>query len=268
MKIEVLVATMHQKDHSIVERMNIQTNCVVVNQSDKESYEQFELNENSVKFISNTERGLSRSRNTALKHASGDICIIADDDVIYYDDYARKVREAYKALPNADIIIFDVPKSDNLSQVKFGNDIMKFNFRKAMQINSVRITFKLASIKNKGISFNNIFGTGSIYSHGEENIFIKECWKKGLKIYYYPERIAEVNDHSSSWFNGYSREYFFNMGAVHYELFGEALYFLSATRLLLKKRNDLKEINIKQGMGAILAGKKDYKKRKRGTLDA
>ncbi len=268
MKVEVLVATMHQEDHSLIEKMNIQSDCVVINQGDKEDNEDFEANGNRVKFISNKERGLSRSRNVALEYASGDICIIADDDVLYYDDYASKVIEAYKKLPHADIIIFDVPKTSNLGESKFGKKTMKLSFIQSMRINSVRITFRLASIKAKKLKFNNIFGAGSIYSHGEENIFIKECIKKGLQIYYYPERIAEVDDGDSSWFNGYDKEYFFNIGAIHYKLFGKVLYFLSAVRLLFRKRKSLVDINIKQGICAIMAGKRDYKQRVKGERNA
>ena len=40
-KIEVLVAAMNQTDYSLLERMNIQTDAVVVNQANSDSMEEF-----------------------------------------------------------------------------------------------------------------------------------------------------------------------------------------------------------------------------------
>ena len=52
-------------------------------------------NNHKIKFISCDEKGLSKSRNKAINNATGDICIIADDDVTYSDDYIEKIRQAY-----------------------------------------------------------------------------------------------------------------------------------------------------------------------------
>lgn len=263
MKVEVLVATMHQKDHNLVEKMNIQTNAVVINQCDKDSYEEFEHNGNRIKFISNTQRGLSRSRNLALEKATEDVCIIADDDVVYEDEYEKMVKQAYEELPEADIIVFDIAYENEPNKSgKFGKDKFQMGYRRALQVNSVRITFKLNAIKDKNIRFNTLFGAGSIYNHGEENIFIKECIKKGLKIYYYPESIAILTSGDSTWFKGYDKKYFFDIGAIYYELFNN-LYLPFGIRLLLRRRNKLKGITVLSGIKAIMAGKKEYKYKKR-----
>jgi len=264
MKVEVLVATMHQSDHHILEKMNIQTDAVVVNQCEKEDYEEINFNGNKIKFISRTERGLSRSRNIALENATGDICIIADEDIIYENNYQETIKKAYENLPQADIIVFDIAYDNpQIIEMKFGTEQFKMGLRRAMQVNSVRITFKLNAILNNKIIFNSLFGAGSIYSHGEENIFIKECLKKGLAIYYYPQKIATVCSTTSTWFNGYNQKYFFDTGVIYYELFGGTLYLPFAIRLLLRKRKQLKDSTLIQNITAIVAGKKEYKRRKR-----
>lgn len=262
MKVEVLVATMHQKDHSLVEKMNIQTDAVIINQCDKEDYEEFENNEKKIKFISKKERGLSRSRNLALDNATGDVCIIADDDVVYQDGYEKMVKKAYEEIPQADIIVFDIAYEDIPEKSwKFGKEKLQMGYRRALQVNSVRITFKLNAIKNKNIRFNTLFGAGSIYNHGEENIFIKECLDKGLKIYYYPKTIASISSGDSTWFKGFDEKYFFDIGAIYYELFGN-LYLPFALKLLLKNKKKLKDITVGQGVKAVVEGKKEYKNKK------
>ena len=41
MTLQVLVATMHQTDHSLLEKMNIQSDAIVINQCDRNEIERF-----------------------------------------------------------------------------------------------------------------------------------------------------------------------------------------------------------------------------------
>ena len=51
-----------------------------------------------------------------------------------------------------------------------------------------------------GIYFNQCFGGGTEYSHGEDNLFLTDCLRKGLKIYAYPEYIAKLTEErKSTW---------------------------------------------------------------------
>ena len=99
MKLILLISCMHEKDHSIIERSNVQTDVVVVNQCDKDSVDEFDFKNKKgetchAKFINTTERGLSRSRNMAIRNAWGDVCLICDDDEWLSDDYADTIIKA------------------------------------------------------------------------------------------------------------------------------------------------------------------------------
>ena len=77
MTLTLLIACMHEKDTSIIQRSNVQTDVVVVNQCDHDSVEEFDfVNKKGkichAKFICTNERGLSRSRNMAIRNAWGD----------------------------------------------------------------------------------------------------------------------------------------------------------------------------------------------------
>ena len=80
MRIEALVATMHQNDYSVLDSLNIQSDAVVINQCDREGRHEFLYKNNNILWIDTKERGLSRSRNLALDNATADICIICDED--------------------------------------------------------------------------------------------------------------------------------------------------------------------------------------------
>ena len=75
MTLEVLVSTMYQKDYSLLDRMNIQTDAIVVNQCNENSIEKFEYKGHKIKWISLNERGVGLSRNTALMRSTADICL-------------------------------------------------------------------------------------------------------------------------------------------------------------------------------------------------
>ena len=67
MKIEVLMSAMHQTDFTLAYKSNVQSDLLIVNQCDKNDYSELTVGIHKWRMISTTERGLSKSRNMALK---------------------------------------------------------------------------------------------------------------------------------------------------------------------------------------------------------
>ena len=107
MSIEVLLSTMHQDDLSIIEKCNIRTSCLIVNQCNKNGYMEKDMPFGKCRMISTTDRGLSKSRNVALENSIADICVICDDDMKYINGYERIILGAFNELHDADIIVFN-----------------------------------------------------------------------------------------------------------------------------------------------------------------
>ncbi|GHH97716.1 glycosyltransferase [Neobacillus kokaensis] len=213
MKIEVLVSTMNQRDMSIVEKMNIFGDAIIINQSNFNDYIEINDNKKHVKMYSFNERGIGLSRNTALMRAMADICILADDDVVYHKDYINIILNAFEQNPNADLIIFNV-RSLNTDrsgpvEIKKCTSVNYFNF---MRYGAVNIAFKRESIIKANIFFSLLFGGGAKYSSGEDTLFLFECLRKGLKVFTNPAVIGTVSQESSTWFKGYNKKYFFDKG--------------------------------------------------------
>ena len=108
MKVQVLVASMNQKDHSLLDKMNIRSDAIVGNQCDYNSIEEFEFKGNKAIYLNFAERGVGLNRNNALMRATGDICLFADDDMVYVDDYVEKVKNMFALHPYADVIVFNL----------------------------------------------------------------------------------------------------------------------------------------------------------------
>ena len=219
MNIQVLIATMNQNDHSLLEKMNIQTDAIVGNQCDRNEVESFDYNNNSVKWLSFAEKGVGLNRNNALMRADADIIMFADDDMVFVDGYEKIVKEAYAKLPQADVIIFDLKYPETQRKRNPITKIEKLTAKTSMRFGAARISARLDSIRINGILFNLCFGGGTQFSNGEDSLFLMDCIKKGLKIYSYPVVIANLSDRKSTWFEGYSDKFFFDKGILFSLLF-------------------------------------------------
>ena len=224
---------MYKNDIDFLEKMNIRGKCTIVNQFNKDSKKKI----GRVTIINSSERGLSRSRNLAIENCNSDIGLVADDDIEFIDNYDQIVDEAYKQVPDADIIIFKLPDSFKKRAASFSKfkKIKKLNFLNILGICSVQTSFKLNSIKN--IRFDENFGSGSsIISSGEENIFLSDCLKNKLKIYYYPKTILKkIDQDTSSWFKGYNENFLEDRGAVYYR-FSKFLYPLLFIQFIIRRK--------------------------------
>lgn len=212
MRIQVLVATMHQRDYSLLDKLNLQTDSIVVNQCDRDGEHCFLHNGHEIIWIDSTERGLSRSRNMAMKRASADICILCDDDEKLAVDYQSMVENAYRTLAKADVIAFNINRTGQNKQEKA--------FRKPKRIGrfktygSVHISFRRKRVVEQNIKFDTRFGTGSdMYLSAEDAIFCMDCHKAGFGMYTYPGILGEVTCETSTWFTGFDEGYFYDAGA-------------------------------------------------------
>lgn len=213
-RMESLISTMGTKPKDLCEKMNLQTDAIIINQTDRVGYTELIHKNNNIREYSFMERGVGRSRNAALMRAKGDICLMADDDMVYVNDYPHLVEEAYKRHPDADMIIFNVrihTKDATIEKVKKSG---KVNFFNSLKYGTVTFTFKKESIYKKTIFFSLLFGGGAKYSNGEDSIFLWDCLKKGLKVYAVEDTIADVYNEESSWFTGYNEKFFFDRGAL------------------------------------------------------
>jgi glycosyltransferase involved in cell wall biosynthesis len=214
-KVEILISAMHQKDFNLFYATRITTDALMINQSDIEDYV-CKNNDNGWRIISTTERGLSRSRNKAIENAKGGICLICDDDEVLYDGYASKIQQAYSQFPDADIICFKV-----LFEGKsYSNKSYKIGYLKALRVSSVQMTFRLKSIMDANVRFDTDYGSGTPMGSGEENIFMYDCLKKGLRAYYVPIDIGEVKQVNSKWFRGFTEDYFWKRGKIIRRMMG------------------------------------------------
>jgi glycosyltransferase involved in cell wall biosynthesis len=238
--LQVAVSTQNLTSDAQVENllnnMNIKNNYLIINQTSKNN---IEISNSNV--ITKNEKGLSKSRNIAIDSAKEDIVLIADDDVIYNDEYEKIILDSWKKYKEADIICFYVesknPKRPT-KKIKTG----RIRYIKAMRIASFEISFKKDIIKEKNIKFNENFGAGTELNRGEEQIFLYEALKKNLKIIFVNKQIATVKQEESSWFKNFDERFFTIQGKVFKQM-SKKFYFWLCLQYAIRKyflyKNDI-----------------------------
>lgn len=234
LNLQVLLSTMNQTP-AIRDKMHITTDCIIVSQSDKTEALSIRLDGTDTRFYSFAERGIGRSRNSALMRATADICLFADDDVVYSDDYEKLVLREFEQNKKADVIIFNV-KSTNIARP--GNEIRRCH--RVRSFNCLRycafqVAVRRERIWEKNIWFSLLFGGGAPFSCGEDSLFLWDCIRRHLHVYASPTTIGIVTHGESSWFSGFTEKYFIDRG-YFYRTLSAPLSLLFCLHYLIKNR--------------------------------
>lgn len=259
MKIQALISTMNLENvEKLIKKMNLKTDAIIINQCDREEIQEKKINGKKIKILSYRETGLSKSRNRAIENIDidTDIAIIADDNVRYVDNYVEIISKAYET-NNKDIICFDIKRLDDR---KIKKTSVKIGYINSMRISSSQITFKAKKVKN--IKFDEMFGIGEFFNMGEENIFLYDALKAGLKIIKLDTIYAQkTNERPSNWYNGVDKKHLYVKGACFYRM-SKFFSNILIIQFLIRKKNEYKEkkIGLYKAFKLMLDGKRKYKK--------
>jgi len=244
--VEVLVATMGQTDLMLQEQMNIQCDCLIANQNGTWDYQEKKTENGTIRMISTGTKGVGINRNLALSNARGDYLLLADDDVCYYDGDLRAVEEAFRQFPDADVIAFgmDMTRNGQIS-ARRQEPCKRRRVWNAMRYGACRIAVRRSSVRKHNLSFSELFGGGCLYGNGEDTIFLRECFRKKLKVYSHSYVLGTCARDASSWFAGYKDKYFFDYGALLMCAFPKAKHIVKwhfAAKLKKKSGCSMKRI--------------------------
>ncbi len=253
-KTEILLSCMFLSDSKeMIKRSHITSDTVIINQCDEENYKEENICNALLRTFSVTDRGLTKSRNLAISKSQADICIICDDDEIFNEGYEKAVSSAYDALPDADIIIFDMADRP----LKWGNSIKRLGYIDLMSVSSWQITFRREKLLASGVLFDENMGAGSGNGAEEEFRFLTQCRKAKLRIYHYPFRLASVAQTQSTWFKGFDEEFFVNRGNTTRYIMGLPLSVLYAAYYAFAKRKQLSGMSMLRAFSYTVKGIKE-----------
>ena len=269
--LEILVSTMnrnsldflipmfpfcHFSDFSILIINQTQENILLVSEF------------SNVQVINSFEKGLSRSRNLALKNAKGKIVLIADDDVVYKKDFDDKIVQAYNQFGNKAVISFSIEKPNGLLFKKYlPNAKMNLSLMELFNVLSIEISINKSVLDKFGVTFDENFGLGSRFEMGEEAVFLSDVKNQNQRIAFVPNVIAVHSEISSNdKFNFVQRYYI--QGAFLSRLINVNYFVGLGTKLFFDLKQ--KKLKLNQILDAIKntnRGRKDFKNLKDENTD-
>jgi len=151
------------------------------------------LNRPDVSIYPLNGKGLSKNRNNGLKYASGDIVLIADDDVRYFNNSFDTIIETFKTQVDVDVALFKIKTLEGEPEYKpYPEYGYLYNNGRKHWVSSIEIVLRLSAVRNGNICFDERFGIGNKFIiAGEEHVFVDDCVKKGLRTVFFPQYIVE-----------------------------------------------------------------------------
>lgn len=271
MELIHILSTMKRKEYNFLNAMNIKTDCLVVNQCGEIGENHCETaNGQHAKIILSDKRGLSNSRNLLLKNMAGDIAIVTDDDLEYRSDYLETIENAYRNFPDADIIVFRFTEDRQRETRARYKKPFRMNFFTISKASSVEITFRISKVREAELGFDPLLGVGSVFPTGEENAFLADALRAGLKIYHVPITICytECSDaERGTWVKQHDDKFFCSIGAAYYRIYGKLYPFMFVAYYFLKKKKIFQDAKFFHAFGCVLRGKKQYQEYKKSKTN-
>ncbi len=258
MKLEVLISAVEKDAAALLSKMNIATDAILVNQCDRYGYETVSVPKGTARCFSMPERGVGLSRNTALLHASGERVLFSDEDIVLSSDYAEKVMDAYRALPDADLILFNV-KVAPARRTYWNRSISRVTWKNYGRYPAYSISAKLSSLRRANVHYSLLFGGGAKYSNGEDSLFLRDCLRAGLTIYAHTACIGEEKERPSTWFNGYTEKFFRDRGVLYHHLYGGLAKPLALRFLWVHRSEMCRKISVRKAYRIMCEGVREAK---------
>lgn len=199
--LEILVSTMNRTDLSFLEpmfpgRKLVGFHLLIINQTTKDKILKSEFP--NIRVINSFERGLSKSRNLALKNSIGEVALLADDDMVYLPEFDRLIASAFDRHPAAALIGFQLLGKGGAPFKKYLDREREIgSLKNEPSLSSCEIAFKPAIFKQHEIFFNEYFGLGANFPSGEETLLMQEILTKKLLIFHCPVAIG-THAHAST----------------------------------------------------------------------
>jgi len=237
-QLEILISTMNRSSLNFLQPMFKNCNLeklhiLIINQTTQNCL--LSSDRTNIRVINSFETGLSKSRNLAIDNAIGEICLLADDDVVYVEEFDKKVCKSYASLTNAHLIAFQTKTFQNKLYSKYPKGTTTLNGFEA-KVLSIEISFRRNAIIKKKLQFDEHFGLGGTFEDRENYIFLKTALKQ-LSCFFVPDVIV-MHEHISSSDDVTSDRFIFARSALNYKFKGALSNFYNLKLLfsLLRKR--------------------------------
>ncbi len=258
MKVQLLISAVKKNPKELVQKMNVETDAILINQCDSFLYENFWVQDvngidREIKAYSFCERGVGLSRNNALLRADKEISLFSDDDIVYEKGYEEKIINEFEKHKEADVLLFNVEVCEE-RRTYFNTDFHRVRWYNCGRYPAYAIAIRTDKMHQSNLTFSLLFGGGAKYSNGEDSLFLRDCLKAGLKLYATDVVIGKEEAGESTWFFGYNQKFFYDRGVLYHYLYRKMAKVWGLRFLLKNKSVMCREIPFKTAYGYLKDG--------------
>ncbi len=260
-RVQIGVSTMRLQGDTVPSRMLLSGhNAFFIDQCSRDAEESISFSGESFPVYKSAQKGLARSRNLALSKANRQFLWLCDDDVRIDPEAEARIVSSFEKHPQADALCFNVVSDTPDRPQRLITQEHTLQISNAMRYPTYRFVYRTESLRKSGVRFDERFGSGAVYTSGEDSLFTCACLRKGLKIIAVPVEIGHVDHADSGWFSGYTDKFLFDKGALFAAMFGFALPYCL---LMLLKHPEWRDGRpLPKALWIMLRGARAFKKSK------
>ena len=136
--------------------------------------------------------GVAKNRNNALQHRiKGSICLLADDDILYYVDSFKQILHTFQEESALEFLTFKIKTFSGKDYKNYKPYAFRHTLKTLSIIGIVDVAFREEMIDKYALHFDERFGPGGHYAIGEDFIFMTDAVKQGAVIEYKPIDIVQ-----------------------------------------------------------------------------
>lgn len=213
---------------------------VVVHQADEPLSSSFLSTYNGrgdFKYFFTQTRGVTVSRNLALKNSCADIVLFADDDIELAPEFYKNIRfgyESYTGFITFKIGVLGSGEQDMTGRRQFNKHEFAHSKISILSVGTIEVSVDCQSLIYSGAHFPEDMGAGSFYPVCDEPVFLAMLLDSGIKGKYLPFEICKHPAVSSGLdLNGSCLS---ARGILFYRVFGPFVGFVMMCIFYLKKK--------------------------------
>jgi hypothetical protein len=202
-------------------------------------------------------KGVAKNRNNALKHrVKGSICLLCDDDVVYFEDAFVKILQSFEKNKNIDFLTFKIKTFSGKDYKNYKQEPFYQTLRSLTSIGIIDVAFREEVLEKYNLSFDERFGPGGYYSIGEDFIFMTDAYKQGATILYEPLNIVQHDDVGTGAI--LKDSIIFGRGAMFSRVFGFKMIVINLLFALKKYNFYAHQYSFLKYLSLLYKGSYDY----------
>ena len=201
--------------------------------------------------------GVAKNRNNALRHrVKGAICLLADDDIVYYPDSFNIIKKEFQKDNTLEFLTFKIKTFSGNDYKNYKSYTFQHTLKTLSIIGIVDVAFREEVIDKYSLKFDERFGPGGKYAIGEDFIFMTDAAKRRATIVYKPLDIVQHEDTGTGMI--LKDEIIFGRGAMFARVFGWLSFPLDIYFALKNRKKYVQIYTFSQYIKLFFKGSWDY----------